>query len=660
MTVINRPPSSTITSPPVRKPFAAWTLQDAKAAIEWIRDRRVGREGFDANKAYAQDHDHYQNGAGWVGPEGSAAMESKSRVKTAVQRQFTPVDAIAEVLDNLANALLQTRANVALEPIQKPPDDEDEDVERARQEKADQFLSVVNRWAEDRGFLMKAREAVKRSRWATWGTLRVWIPESEVAPTPVSTDQAEQPSRVRQAMAVVGRAITTLVERPTEVEPDQGEQQTTLPLPSGLTLEEALEKVHLSAPSPDQGFVYVDPDTQRRVGLFLYADEKEEFVEMCWLDDAGKTLFRVVSSKGPPAATSLELGQRLTMNQMEAELLITAPVRMQQAQLNFAQSILTRLMETAGFPERYLFDAMPFGELTDTAPSGVPAIKVQTDDSGKDWYLIPKEPVFGAGVLSQVRSLADEDGSGKTTPRTASVTFKEPTDPEYVIKASKHARSTILRQCKQGHLEMDDQATASGWSRVQARATHVADVTNMKDPLIQLVRETLEAALAFAGLMSVEARAVLATYRVVVTVHINIGPVAPEEQTVILERMKAGALSLPTALTLLQVDDVAGEIERIRSQPESQRATLKQQSEVMAVLIRDCQLNQVTAAKLVGLTDEQVGLIQAGAIDLGMPQNVDAQGNPVDDQGNPLPPKPGNGNQPPDQNQPPQRRGVAA
>jgi hypothetical protein len=602
--------------------------------------------------------DHFQNGDGWVGPVGGEDRERQSRTKTIVERQFTPVDVIGEVLDNLANALLQNKAQIALEPITPAPDGSDK--EKAQQELAKKKLDIIMRWAEERKLWMKGRTVVKQSRWATWSTLRAWIPASAITPTATGQTgdpEGARPGAIRRAVTAVRNAVL-----PTE-EPDRGEQQATIPLPQNLTLEDALSRIYLSAPGPDQGFVYVDPDTQRRVGIFLYADDRDEFAELCWVDDAGRTVFRTVSKKADADQVDHDLGKRLTLNQMEAELLITPPVRMQQAQLNFASSILTRVMETAGFAERYVVDAMPFGELTDTPPTDVPAIKVKTDDNGKEWYIIPREPNIGAGVLTEIRSLTDEDANGNETARTASVIFKEPTDPEYVIKAKKDARASVLSQCKQGHVVMDGEATTTGWSRVQARTTHIADVTNMRDPLVTLLRETLEAVLAYASLMSQEATDLLAEFRVVVQVHINVGPVSPEEQTAVLERLKAGAMSLPTALTLLQTDDVNAEIERIRSQPESQRATLKDQAEIGGVLIGQWGLDVVTVAELVGLPEEMVLLIKKADAMMQEqqqqlpPPQLDAQGNPIPPQNGNQPP---NQNQPPNRDQPPRRQGAAA
>jgi hypothetical protein len=116
--------------------------------------------------------------------------------------------------------------------------------------------------------------------------------------------------------------------------------------------------------------------------------------------------------------------------------------------------------------------------------------------------------------------------------------------------------------------------------------------------------------------MSAEAADILKRFKVTVTIYINIGPVSPEERTAILEMYKAGVLSLQTALLMLQVDDASAEIERIRSQPESQQAQMKAKAELMGVFIRDCQLDQVTAAELAGFPPELVAKIKAAQADL--------------------------------------------
>jgi hypothetical protein len=57
----------------------------------------------------------------------------------------------------------------------------------------------------------------------------------------------------------------------------------------------------------------------------------------------------------------VKLGKRLPIAQMMADLLITDMVRRQQKSLNYFETVLTRVIETAGFPERYTTNAKPSG-----------------------------------------------------------------------------------------------------------------------------------------------------------------------------------------------------------------------------------------------------------------------------------------------------------
>jgi hypothetical protein len=78
------------------------------------------------------------------------------------------------------------------------------------------------------------------------------------------------------------------------------------------------------------------------------------------------------------------------------------------------------------------------------------------------------------------------------------ITFKDPTDPEFVIKACDHGRKTILRECKQGHLATDSTAESSGLAYMQARAIFGKDLRATKAPLEGMVRATIEAAIALS------------------------------------------------------------------------------------------------------------------------------------------------------------------
>jgi hypothetical protein len=145
--------------------------------------------------------------------------------------------------------------------------------------------------------------------------------------------------------------------------------KATASLPTNLTPEQALDAVQLTAPSPESGFVYTEPDTQEQVGVFFFAvgdgtansATTRKFAEL-WFLDGDNTVLRVVEENSVTAQeVTIRTGKRLPIAQMNADLLITDAVRRQQKSLNYFETLLVRVVETAGFPERYTLNAKPLG-----------------------------------------------------------------------------------------------------------------------------------------------------------------------------------------------------------------------------------------------------------------------------------------------------------
>lgn len=586
----------------MQRDFARWEIADARAAIAWIIERRLTRAGFDANRRFAEQHDHLQDMAGWVGPDGGTDLPTRARVKENVTRQFTPVDVIAEVLDNVTNALLGTEAAVTFTPV-KPAADGTTEAE-AQQQEADAMLEVLARWWDRRRLWELARLAEKRARTYTWGTLRAWVP----APR----------GQVNAGDAPAAIAAEAGQEDVPET-PEPG-----IPLETGLAFAEALDRIQLSAPAADQAFVYTDPETQETVGIFLFCTDDTEVVELVWIDPVtGETMFRQVADDGSDSTVSLDLGGQLLLAQMEADLLITEPVRMQQARLNFVESLIVRVMEQAGFPERILKNAKPNGLWSQTAPTGgVMSLDTQVVD-GTTWYLIPMPRTIGASITTELRGIDRKDANGTIIGvETPDAQQFAPTDPTYAITLAKHARATILRQCKQGHLEMDDQTAPSGFARLVAKAPFIADVENNRPPLEGMLRDLLEGVIRLASLMSSDFAGFLERFRVGVQAHVNTGPIDPEEQAAILAQVQAGVLSQETALEYLGVEDVAAELVRLRGEPQAVLTMLTKQFQAMG-LGTTAGLQMQTVAQMVGFTEEQQKLVTADATAFAaLPENT--------------------------------------
>lgn len=557
---------------PVGQPFDDWTADDAKSILQATKDERVGSTEYGYNKAYAEEGDHWQAGTHWVGPRGSDATEGDVLAK--VERQFTPNDAIGEVLDGLANALCERAAQISFVPREGGSPDEPTDEQHRLQE-------AIRAWWETRDLTTLVRTVVMRTAWASWSTLRAWVPPSQLdQPEGSDEDTAPQQARV---------------------------------FPSGLTLEEALDKVFVSAPDPEFAVVYQDPETRDRVGIFRYEFDADTMTELCWPAPDGTTVIRVLNGSGLPLDEDavVDLGGQLPIVQMEGDLLLTESVRREQAQLNFFTSNMTRVVELAGFPERYTINASPQGTWSTVVPSEGP-ITSKIDANGTTWYLHPEDRTLGASITTELVGIPMQSVNASGTVEsitTPTVTFKEPTDPDYIVKAIKASRLAILRDCKQAHRGMDESDTATGVSRVQARADFLADANTRRVALERMLRQLVEVSLAYAGQMSDEAASLLARYRPQIKVRVSPGPLGQDESLALNERVKAGTLSLERALELFGEEDVSAELDRIRNQPESRLAFHEKAAAVMQQYT-SAGLNITAAAKLLGLDEEELAVIE--------------------------------------------------
>lgn len=589
MATATQPETTTITAaPPI---FATWEVKDALAAIEAVIDATVGSDGYAANSAFIEEGDHWQDGDRWVGPDGGGSLELRTKVLEAVARQFTPVDAVGEALDNVVNGLLRREPDVTFTP--RKPGGKDGAPSDAQEQAIAAMREHVSGWWDSRKLFELAKTAVRRARWSTRGLLRAWL-------TPA-----------------------TLVERATE-------DGVVRELPGGLPFADALALVQVSAPAPDVAIVYTDSETQDRCAIFVTSEQgaggTEVTVVELWYRAGEETVVRVVRSDDTePEEHRLPIGGRLPIVQMEADLLLTESVRKQQDRLNFFETLLVRVGETAGFPERYTTNAMPHGLWLTSPPADGPPLETQEVD-GTTWYLHRAPRAIGAALTTDLRGIEVEDANGKKTLTTPGITFKEPTDPEYCVKASEHARATILRSCKQGHLANTSQAETSGDAYEQARTAHEADLDNTRGPLEAMLRELIEVAIAMAGAMSADARGegevgrgFLDEYRCVVTCHVSAGPVSAEKQTAIMEQADKGFVSRPTTMMRLGVEDVAAELVAIEADPIYQAKKLKAQAEAVAAWV-DAGAALDVAAEVCGIPADLARKLMGDVTDRGVEQ----------------------------------------
>lgn len=527
--------------------FSEWTLDDATQAIQAAIIESVGEDAFARNRLYVERGDHWQKGATF--PIRHSNPDVNAQILAAVEPMFCPVDLVEEATARQVNALLDKMPAIVISPRVPAGADGAPSVEQAA--RAARMREHLSAWWDHVQFWERARAAATRVAWATRGPLR-W--------------------RYLPAAIVERRRITA-----------DGEE-ASLQLRDDLPFADALGLVFFSAPSPDVALLYTHPDTQERAAIITATDETGKQYAEIWYMDGRTAIRRTVRSGGASEVFPIP-GGRLPLAEMTGTLLLTESVRRQQARADFFETLLSRTAETAGFRDRYIGNAEPNYVWSRTPPEDGPAVVQHTDDGGTTWYGHPMPRILGAGMVQELQGrpvpVGDGTREGLTTP---SVTIADPVDPDYVVKACRHARLTLLENCHQAHVLEADKAT-SGYSKKQGRADFEKHVRGYVASAELAIMSALEGAIAAALLLTRDGdewAKFLEEYRITVTLSVDTGPLSAEEVEV--EMRAAERLFKPRkdVQALIGVSDAETADAAIMSDPIQGLDVQKKRGEVFA------------------------------------------------------------------------------
>jgi len=230
-----------------------------------------------------------------------------------IERIFAPVNAVAEVTQRHAAAVLGHEPAWSFAPVRPLKDGEEPTAaEQALIAEAEAALTV---WWDARGAHTTLQAACIALLLAGRAPLRLFVP--------------------------AGLLETT---------------ETGLRVPTA-PLDASLARIYLETPDPTACRVVRDPLTLAEAGVYHYNDDDgNERAEMTYLDTDGKTIVRVLGGDDEQAA-ALDLGGRLTIYEQRGDMLITEPVRRQQDHLNMHHTMMGRNGVLAGFVSRIFFNA---------------------------------------------------------------------------------------------------------------------------------------------------------------------------------------------------------------------------------------------------------------------------------------------------------------
>lgn len=498
-------------------PYDALTLEDARKLLGGLRDERAraAREFFRA--------DHWQGGQGWIGATPPQGAEY-GKIMSEIQRGFISENLIREVVKRHQSGVLGHeplwRFTVA-RPLQ-----EGEQATRAEQAQINDVEAALTTWWDTRKVLASFQQATNTALLTGRAVLRLFVPPGLRAENGIL--------RARD-------------------------------------LPDALSRIYVDVPDPEQAGTFTDLDTRREVGLFAFRRGNQDAVEVTYQDSRGLTVLRILTGQdGAGEETALPLNGRLFIYELRREALITSQVQDCQRGLNLALTQLLRNVNLAGNLERIVLNAQLPGAWVDAR--GMPWVEGQSTGV-RTWQ--SGTYTTGAGATTFLSGLPVFNQEGQLTGYSnPNVSFREPVAIDSFAGTREVYEAAILGQCDQRHVLMARDATASGESRKQARAEYEMSLRLTKSALDDAGRWLLGTVLALGSVFS-GAPLRFEGLRPEFNTVIDAGPITADERREIINEYSAGVVSRETTMSRLGIEDTDAEAAKIEEERQVADALLQ-------------------------------------------------------------------------------------
>lgn len=501
--------------------FDTLTLDDAR--------KLLARRALDAGAREALDFyagDHWRDGDGWIGQQ--PPQEVRDKVMAQIAAGFVSQNVSGEVVNRHRNGILGREPRWGFVPRRALADGEEpNDAERALMVEAD---AALTEWWDKRKPFQLAQRAVARVLAVERAVLRLYVP--------------------------IGRAEGGRV--------------------AAADLATALDAIFPDLPEPGAAGVIEDAETGRevafcastiadadRIGPAPAGGGNGERIELCYLDDAGATVLRVLGGPAEESAAPLPLGGRLLSYELARDPLITPQVRQLQKALNLDLTQMMRNVNLAGSLERFILNAQRPGHWVDMAGATITQQQAATTEGAR---FVPEPLPTGAGVSAWLSGLTTtNEQTGQPVIANPSVQWRDPVPVGTFTDTQAALYQAILAECDQLHALISKDATASGESRKQARAEFATSLLLTKAVADAALRWLLETALALAATF-VGSPDRFAELRCEVGCLVDAGPLSSDERDAIMAQHEKGLLSAETAMAQLGVEDTDAELARIRAE----------------------------------------------------------------------------------------------
>jgi hypothetical protein len=521
-------------------------IEDLKSAVELVTKTAV--TGLTTIKQFIEG-EHWQGGAGWIGPRPQPGETGAGEVMAELERAFTSSNRILEVCDRHAAAVTGREPTWTLAPR-----DAEEDPEKNVEEVLE-VNTALTQWWNKRGVPTLLHDAVVAKLWGKRAVLRLYIPQG-----------------VREDPALI----------------------------SADSLEAALDLIWVEVVPADRATVHVDPDSKRELGIVLYKDDEDnDVVELTYLDETREsTLVEVLRDEGGGLSEPLAMGGRITMFELTRDRPFVTPQLLQQQRAhNLALSMLPRNLVTGGFLERVILNAQ------------MPGVTVVDKDTGEETF-VPGKLQLGAGKTAFIEGIRTTDQqTGKDDITSPSVHWRDPVPVDSSVDGARATYSTMLEETRQSFVLMNTVANASGKSRIEARRDFDTSLKPTRLETEMAGRWMMEAVLSMAENFYGSPGQYTERYRIDFTCAIDPGTATPEERQQNARDVEAGIIPKEFAQRAAGIDDTDASQALIDSEPESQLRVLQKRAAIVRELT-SAGASLDTAAEVAGFEPDMIALLK--------------------------------------------------
>ena len=337
------------------------------------------------------------------------------------------------------------------------------------------------------------------------------------------------------------------------------------------TVESAMSVLRVHSVNPAYAGIIYDDDELPICSVYQYSDSNaQKFIEVSGTasalaewgmysgDASNETVLQIYQNTlagTPIAETTYDLGGNLLMFEMQRPVMITDSAIALQKLVNLSFTMMARNVISGGHVERYITNAERPGKYVDRSTGE----EVAASNSNSTFR--PDPLYVGSGTTNFLAGLPRYDDAGNEVGfNQVGVFFREPSPVDTFISTIQQTISGIYHECDQAHVMIQSEATASGFSRVQATNDFVLSLQQTAGSVSMLGSWIGETSLRWAGYLT---NTPMEDVNVTCEPHIAAVQPTANERVANLQINQAGLMSNERFLQLEGLENVDTELQLI-------------------------------------------------------------------------------------------------